>query len=147
MHFRLIDLDPRSFWSWLPFLLKLFVLFLLFVTVFALYNLLRALWTTRRLQKAHDVDIQLIRATERRLANLGQLLLFVSYLFGFSFFFHMPAVFDVLGDYKTFPLGTIFTQLGAYSVFATDLFLLLLFLHSLRWAASAWFYRVSSRLT
>jgi len=152
MHFPLGDLDPRSFWIWLPFISKLFTLFLVLISVFVIFRLLDVFWTTRRLQRTfasglhQSTDLRSVRVAEHRLANLGQLLLFTSYLFGFCFFFELPAAFVLFGDSKTLPFERLFRQLGIYFVYAAEVFLVLLFLHSLRWAASSWFYRVSGRL-
>jgi hypothetical protein len=118
--------------------------------MYSLYRMVRTLIVILRLRgreapatSSTSVDLARLRATERRLVSLSSLNLFAFYLFVLLFFVsQMPDAFTTYGLSRETGSSIIFRQLGVHFSYATDVVLLLLLLHSLRWIVSSWFYRV-----
>jgi hypothetical protein len=136
------SLNPRNLWPVLPHLTRLFILFLCVTSVYALIVLahilfrLRSLKWPRSAETAKDLRSPLA-AMNDRLNNLRQLLVFAFYLFSLCFLLQIPAAFSVLVDSNVPTLSIIFTQLGTYIAYATDVFFVFLLLHSLQWFVSS----------
>jgi hypothetical protein len=79
---------------------------------------------------------QFLAALHTRCANMRQLIVGTFYLFGSMVFLGLHSVFITLGDGKL-PVGTlILRNLGAYFVFAENVFFVFLVLYSVQWFVS-----------
>ena len=136
-------LDPRHFWAEVPLLTRLFGLFLCFVALHTIYSsavvLTRLRSFTKNLcSKEHSAVLQsTLLALRARITNIRQILFFTLFLFGLCFFLQIPVAFQTLGASNIPGINIIFRQLGTYFESGTDVFIALLFLHSLQWIVSA----------
>lgn len=136
-------LDPLHFWAEVPRLTKLFALFLCFIALHTIYSsavvLTRLRSFAKNLQsKEHSVVLQsTLLAVRARITNIWQILFFTLLLFGLCFFLQIPVAFQTLGASNIPGINIIFRQLGTYFESGTDVFIALLFLHSLQWIVSA----------
>jgi hypothetical protein len=126
-----------SIWAYLPILHRLFFLVLSLVSIYALFSAtmimvrLRLISNHRQVEKACSVHRSLA-ALHVRSANLRQLIGATFYLFGFIFFLTLPLATKTL-DSRT-PVGwLILENFFIYFAFATNVFFVLLTLHSVQW--------------
>jgi hypothetical protein len=127
--------SPRFLWPYLPSLTKLFITFLCAVCTYSAYTFARIL-----VGLAADKDGSTGKkgypssTIHRKLANLQNLLQFTFYLFGLCFLLQTPAAFVTAnGNSGVALIRNIFQDLGIYIAYATDVFFVLLILHSIRW--------------
>jgi hypothetical protein len=143
MLFPLDSLNLAHFWFQIPMLTKLFLLFLVAVSLYLLISLVRVLLRLRSLKSLAFTEASVagvrsfLTALQHRLNNLRSLLLFAFFLFAFCFFLQVPAAFVTFGDSKVPGFTLILMQLATYFEYATDVCFLFLFLHSVHWLASA----------
>ena len=124
-----------SIWRELGFLQRLFVLIL---SVVAIYSLLSATIIIKRLHSLanrHDDRAfvqQSLAALHARCANLHQLLWAAFYLFGFLFFWGLQSAIHYLGGGPVSILSTFVLQFA----FACNVFFIFLVLHLCQWLVS-----------
>jgi hypothetical protein len=138
-------LNPSNYYRQLPTVPLLFSLVLLCVSMYCLVRLaliLKRSQSEKRLLVSPNIDnaTQTIRLVEHQLASFRQLLLFVFYLFAFTFFWGLPWAF-IVGEGKAPTIFPILSALAVYSAYATDVCLVFLTLHTLQWIVS---WRVSA---
>jgi hypothetical protein len=142
MLFPLDSLNPAHFWFQIPMLTKLFLFFLVAVSLYMLISLVRVLLRLRSLRSLAVAETSVagvrssLTALQHRLNNLRSLLLFTFFLFTFCFFLQIPAAFVTFGDSNVPGFTLILMQLATYFGYATDVCFLFLFLHSVHWLAS-----------
>jgi len=144
-------LNPSNYFRQLPTVPIFFSLLLLCVSAYSLIRLTLILRRSR-LAKKHFVSqniggaAQTIRLVEQQLASLRQLLLFVFYLFAFTFFWGLPWTL-IIGESKGPPIFPILRALAVYSAYATDVCMVFLALHTLQWIVSWRVGALSRRLS
>ena len=145
-------LNPHFFWTPIPLLGKLYVLFLCSVVIYALISLSQVMF------RLHSLKRQRATATlpessyafallRKKSGNLHQLIFFATILFGLTFFFQFPAIFLTLANSKSYPWSQYIQNLAVHVAFATDVLFILLFLHSAQWFVSARIHAAEIRLT
>jgi hypothetical protein len=117
-----------TIWPQLAFIFRLYWLILSFVSI---YTLLSAASIARRLRSIGDGH-----QLTARVENLRQLIGAAFYLFGLLFFWTLPSATSWPGVSKTLPLGEIFGTFSLQFAFATNVFFVLLVLHSTQWFVS-----------
>jgi hypothetical protein len=142
MYMTLEVLDPRVFWHQLPLLGKCYALFLGVAAIYIIISLSHMLLGVYSLKKQpetgeHRNRSLVLALLRKRAENLHQLIFFKVLLFGLTFFFQSPAAFLTFGDSKYPYWSQILQNLAVHFAFATDIFLVLLFLHSAQWFVSA----------
>lgn len=128
-------LNPSFFWYELPFLGKFYALFPCAVALYALFSLSRIMFRLNSLERQRATGTQMDSSysfafLRRKSGNLHQLIFFAALLFGLTFFFRFPAIFNTLGDSKSLPWSEYLENLAIHVAFATDILFVLLFLHS-----------------
>jgi hypothetical protein len=136
------NLDFRSAWWSLSLSNRLFLLSFTGVGVYTLSLCLYVHLQLQALKKQHATEVtnhrrSFLDTLARRLANLRQLLLFTSYLFGFCIVFNIPNAFVTLGLNDTVPVGRYIRGLTFLLYFDAAIFLGFLILHTLQWMTSA----------
>lgn len=131
-----------SIWKYLPPLQLLFCLALFLVSIYALFSATLTMVRLRSLtnqRQADDVSsVQRSLATLHvRSANLHELIDATFYLFGFVFFLTLPFAFNLLGDSSTPGWVLIADNLSIQFTLASDIFLVFLFLHGVKWFVSS----------
>jgi hypothetical protein len=131
---------PYALWSIWKELSTLQRLFVLTLGVVSVYCLASAFITTVRLRSTRNLDPRSSLTKNRSLtvlknhcANVQQVITAAFYLFGFVLFFGMQNVSRTLGDGPV-PIGM--EVLGNFTLqcaFATNVFLVFLVLHVIRW--------------
>ena len=137
-----MDLDFRAVWMYLSPLNRVFLLF--FCCVF-FYTLWLSFFVVYRLhglkkQRANDtgnLNRSALLNLRKRLGNLRQLHLFTLYLLWLCILLSIPRAFDILGDFKTWPIGLILRNLAYLFHYYAPIFLGLLLLHCVQWFVSA----------
>ena len=145
-------LNPRFFWTQLPLLGKLYVLFLCAVALYTLFSLSRIMFRLNSFERQHASGTHLESSfafafLRNKSDNLHQLIFLATLLFGLTFFFQFPAIFLTLGNSKSFPWSQYIENLAVHIAFATDVLFVLLFLHSAQWLVSARVRAAEIRLT
>ena len=127
--------SPRFLWPYLPPLTKLFITFLSAVCIYSAYTFARILVGLAAGKGVSTAEKEYPSSTfHGKLANLQSLLQFAFYLFGLCFFLQIPAAFVTAnGNSGWAVVRNIFQDLGIYIAYATDVFFVLLILHSIRW--------------
>lgn len=137
-----MDLDLRAVWLSLSLSNKVFRLF--FFCVF-FYTLWLSFFVMSRLHSfkkqgagdAGGLSHLALRNLRKRLGNLRQLHLFTLYLLWLCVVLNIPGAFDILGDFKTWPIGQILRNLAFLFHYYAPIFLAFLLLHPLQWFASS----------
>lgn len=134
-------LNPIHFFKLIPDTSLLFLLVLGLVSITVMYRTVGIILGIRQIERAKSVGTteaaNRIRLMHQRLKDTRQLLSLVAYLFGFCIFLQMATVFHTIGS-SSRPTALLIADAALLaSVFATDVFLVLLLLHSLQWYAAA----------
>jgi hypothetical protein len=132
-------------WRDLNYLYRLFFLILTLVSTYTLFSATLVLTRLRSLKKRLQImDAsscrRLLAKLEHRAMNARRLIVATFYLFGFIFFLKLPFATVTLGDSHV-PLGNIIWEnFVAYFMFAANVYLILLILHSVQWFVSSRIY-------
>jgi hypothetical protein len=127
-----------SIWRELPILLDLFLLILLLVSIYTLFS------ATTILVRLHSIKNQnhsedafpfqhLLATLKSRTENIRQLISAIFYLFGIMLFWIVPFVIRTAGNSYAPLWKGILEGCFTYSVFASNVFFILLVLHLIQW--------------
>jgi hypothetical protein len=142
-------LNPFRFWPQLPLLSRLFLFFLLGVSLYVVIRLTGLSWRPGRHERLQSAEAASPHAFTSLaaigLGNIRQLLLLTFYLFAVFFFvFQLPAAFVTFGDSHRSGYSIILEQLDLTFSYSADVMLVLLSLHTLQWIVSYRLKRTSS---
>jgi hypothetical protein len=137
-----MEVDFRAIWSTLSPSNRLFLLFFCGVSFYTPWVSFRAVLGLRGFKKEKGSSAPSLSGLglynlRKRLANLRQLHLFALYLLWFCIVINLPTAFDVMGLYKTYPLGPMLQKLAFFFYYYAPIFLAFVLLHSLQWFISA----------
>ncbi len=134
-------LNPVHFFRLLPDTSLLFLLVLGLVSIVVIYRTFGIILGIRRIERAMSAgaieDANRIRLMHQILKDARQLLSLVAYLFGFCIFLQIANACHSIGSSSRPTALSIADAVLLASVFAADVFFVLLFLHSLQWYAAA----------
>jgi hypothetical protein len=136
-----MDLDFRSVWTTLSLSNKLFLLFFCGVSFYTLWLSFRVLYCVNAFKKQRAGNPVSVRGSRldglrKRLGNLRQLHLLTLYVLWLCIVVNIPSAFNILGLYKTIPIGLIFNNLAFLFHYYAPIFLVFVLLHSLQWFVS-----------
>lgn len=134
-------LNPIHIVKFLPDTSLGFLLLLGLVCIVVVYRALAIERALRQIQRVNFIkeveNADRIKRMHQTCKDTRQLLSFVAYLFGLCIFWQTTTAFDSLSTSSHFVIMSLVNTLLVASIFAADVFLVLLLLHSLQWYAAA----------